>query len=104
MHNDDSHLLKIALYIGLIVFVQAHGFEMLCSRCASPSSTDTATPHQDEGSIDVTSGVRWQRYVESLKKKGYFRVSAQWIWWHTVELSILLNGKWMTQVLPFNIT
>ncbi|XP_072043233.1 protein ecdysoneless homolog [Amphiura filiformis] len=45
----------------------AHGFEILCSRCADGGSSNS------ESSIEGTSGVRWQRYLQSLKDKGYFR-------------------------------
>ena len=48
--------------------MQAHGAEILCSKCGS----DT-----EPGDLEQRSknDARWHRFVESLKEKGYFRVS-----------------------------
>ena len=50
--------------------LQAHGFEILCSKCTCHKENQNTNGHglsQDE--------IRWQRYLKSLTKHGYFRVS-----------------------------
>lgn len=45
---------------------QAHGFEILCSKCRQPSSVPDAP---------ISCNPLWKGFLNSLKKKGYFRVS-----------------------------
>lgn len=45
---------------------QAHGFEILCSKCRLPSS---------EPDAPVSCNPQWKSFMESLKKNDYFRVS-----------------------------
>ncbi|XP_077980173.1 protein ecdysoneless homolog [Glandiceps talaboti] len=47
----------------------AHGFEILCSKCGNQSSASSSTTTQDT----AVNEVRWQRYLQSLKNKDYFR-------------------------------
>ncbi|KAJ8318090.1 hypothetical protein KUTeg_003181 [Tegillarca granosa] len=47
----------------------AHGFEILCAKCASNRSFAGNTKQNTFS----TSDVRWNRYVTALKEKGYFK-------------------------------
>lgn len=46
-------------------FIQAHGFEILCSKCSKVSP---------DSKRSVLSGPLWERFLSSLKEKNYFKV------------------------------
>lgn len=52
---------------------QAHGFEILCSRCRPPSS---------EPGAPISCNPQWKSFLESLKSNDYFRVCLFECWWH----------------------
>lgn len=55
------------MYLTVCAFhFQAHGFEILCSKCRLPSSEPDAS---------VSCNPQWKGFMESLKKNDYFRVS-----------------------------
>ncbi|XP_015230095.1 PREDICTED: protein ecdysoneless homolog [Cyprinodon variegatus] len=56
-----SHPLYKAHELGMKL---AHGFEILCSRCRTPSS---------EPDAPIGCNPQWKSFMESLKKNGYFR-------------------------------
>lgn len=45
---------------------QAHGFEIMCSKCRLPSS---------EPDAPISCNPQWKGFMDSLKKNNYFRVS-----------------------------
>lgn len=49
----------------LMLYSQAHGFEILCSRCRLPSS---------EPNAPVSCNPQWKGFMESLNRNGYFHV------------------------------
>lgn len=55
------------MYLTVCAFhFQAHGFEILCSKCRMPSPEPDAS---------VSCNPQWKGFMESLKKNDYFRVS-----------------------------
>ena len=52
-----------------MILFQAHGAEILCSRC------DPATAEAQDIYTISKQDTRWQRYLYALRGKGYFRVS-----------------------------
>ncbi|XP_067828548.1 protein ecdysoneless homolog isoform X1 [Heptranchias perlo] len=60
--QSDRHFKAHALGMKL-----AHGFEILCSKCSQPLTTDSKT-----GS-SVSSDPLWEGFINSLKKNAYFR-------------------------------
>ena len=57
-------------------FFQAHGAEILCSKCSgSNGKEDTDITNGNPTSLGSKADIRWQRFVSSLREKGYFRVS-----------------------------
>lgn len=51
------------------LIMQAHGFEILCSKCESGVTSGST-------SEDIPkSNIKWQQYVKALQASNYFRVS-----------------------------
>ena len=56
----------------MFAIFQAHGAEILCSRC-------TYEVDDLENLEEISKGdVRWHRFLKSLTDKGYFRVNTFW--------------------------
>lgn len=63
----------------LMLYSQAHGFEILCSRCRLPSS---------EPNAPVSCNPQWKGFMESLSRNGYFHVCHFFSCMHMAKVAI----------------